>query len=124
MLLIPLVIVAALLVYCWITILFTEVVGTWRHYIALLFFPLLVFLYFKNFTRAVITTGLYLVLAIFNALSMTPEISMSWLTIGPIETPHIQLLSFGLLVVFLVLNSDTLVNMYLDYKEAKGQGKT
>jgi len=124
LLLIPLIIIAGLLIYCWTTILFTNIIATWQHYVALGLFAVLVFLYFKSFTKTVIATGLYLLLATFNALSMTPEINTSWFRIGSIETPHFQLLSLGLLVLFLILNSDTLVNMYLDNKEAKAERKT
>jgi hypothetical protein len=91
---------------------------------ALALFAVIVLIYFKSFTKTIIATGLYLLLATFNALSMTPEINTSWFRVGSIETPHFQLLSLGLLVLFLILNSDTLVNMYLDNKEAKTQHKT
>ena len=100
------------------------VVKTWQHYVALGLFAVLVFLFFKSFNKTVIATGLYLLLATFNGLSMTPEIITSWFRIGPVETPPFQLLSLGLLVLFLILNSDTLVNMYLDNKESKAQHKT
>ncbi|MGN6804242.1 MAG: hypothetical protein ACTHJN_20255, partial [Ginsengibacter sp.] len=60
----------------------------------------------------------------FNVLSMTPQIMTSWFTIGSIETPHYGTLASFLFVLFLVLNSDTLVNMYLDQKEAKAKRKS
>jgi len=124
LLLIPLIIITGLLIYCWTTILFTDIIATWQHYVALGLFAVLVFLYFKSFSKTVIATGLYLLVATFNGLSMTPEINTSWFRIGPVETPPFQLLSLGLLVLFLILNSDTLVNIYLDNKEAKAQHKT
>jgi hypothetical protein len=124
LLIIPLIIIAGLLIYCWTTILFTNIIATWQHYMALALFAVIVLIYFKSFTKTIIATGLYLLLATFNALSMTPEINTSWFRVGSIETPHFQLLSLGLLVLFLILNSDTLVNMYLDNKEAKTQHKT
>jgi hypothetical protein len=58
-------------------------------------------------------------LATFNGLAMTAEIGTSWLRIGPIETPPIQLLSLGLFILFFILNFDPLVDIFLDYKEAK-----
>ncbi len=116
---IPLAIIAGLLIYCWITILATDTLATWRHYVALGLFPVLILLYFKSFTLTVIGTGLYLLLATLNVLSITAEISAGWFRIGPVETPHVQLLSLGLLILFLILNFDTLINIYLDYKESK-----
>ncbi|MGN6195821.1 MAG: hypothetical protein ACTHOB_12845 [Ginsengibacter sp.] len=124
LLFIPLIIITALLIYCWTTILFTDIIATWQHYMALGLFAVLVFLYFKSFNNTIIATGLYLLLATFNGLSMTPTINTSWFRIGTLETPPFQILSLGLLVLFLILNSDALVNLYLDYKEAKTQHKT
>lgn len=119
LLLIPLIIIAGLLIFCWTKILLTDIIVTWQHYMSLGLFAVLVFLYLKSLTKTVIETGLYLLLATFNALSMMPEINTSYFRTGLIETPHFQLLSLGLLMLFLILNSDTLVNMYLDNKEAK-----
>lgn len=69
----------------------------------------------------VIATGIYLLLATFNAFSLTPSINTNWFRIGPIETPHFSGLSLGLVLVFLLLNSDISIDMYLDYKEIKAQ---
>jgi hypothetical protein len=103
--------------------LFTDIIATWQHYVALVLFAVLVLMYFKSFSKCLLATGFYLLIATFNGLSMTAEINTSWFRIGPVETPHFQLLSLGLLVLFLMLNSDALVNMHLDYKEAKAQHK-
>jgi len=116
---IPLIIVAGLLIYCWTIILSTEILATWRHYVGLGLFVIIIFFYFKSFKLTAIGTGLYLLLATFNVLAMTAEIGTSWLRIGPVETPHIQLLSLGLFILFFIINFDPLVDMYLDYKEAK-----
>jgi len=118
-LLIPLVIAAGLLIYCWTIILSTDTLATWRHYVGFGLFLILAFLYFKNLKLTIVGTGIYLLLATFNVLSMTAEISTSWLRIGPVETPPIQLLSLGLFILFAILNFDILIDIYLDYKEAK-----
>ena len=93
LLLIPLAIIAGLLIYSWATILLTDITATWQHYVALGLFVGLICLYFKSFNRAILATGLYLLMATCNAFSMTPAISTSWFQIGSIETPHFQLLS-------------------------------
>jgi hypothetical protein len=124
LLLIPLGVITGLLIYSWTTFLLTDITATWRHYLALGLFTILVYLYFKSFEQTVIATGIYLLLATFNALSMTPQIMTSWFNIGSIETPHFGTLSLLLLILFLVLNSDALVNMYLDQKEAKAKRKS
>ena len=127
-LLIPLGIITGLIIYSWVSFLLTDIMPTWRHYSALVLFAVLVYLYFKSFTKTIIATGLYLLLATLNGLSITPEIITSWFRLGTpfgsIGTPHFQILSLMLFVLFLVLNFDTLFNMYLDYKEAKSQRKT
>lgn len=119
LLLIPLVIIAGLLIYCWITILTQDYVVRWQHVLAIVLFAVVVFIFFKNFTKAIISTGAFLLLGTCNAFSMTPDINMTWFKVGPLETPPFNLLSFGLLILFLILNFDTMVNLYLDYKEAK-----
>jgi hypothetical protein len=116
-LLIPLLTIAGLLIYSWLKILSTDFIATWQHYLALGLFSVLLFLLIKNFKAAVIATGLYLLLATFTVLSLTPEVTASWLRIGSIDTPHINLLSFGLLILFFVLNLNRLIDIYLDYKE-------
>ncbi|MEO6722259.1 MAG: hypothetical protein ABIN67_17965 [Ferruginibacter sp.] len=123
LLLIPLTIIAGFLLYSWGTFLFTEVVATWRHYLALGLFAILVFLYFKSFKKTVVATGLYLIIGTCNFLTLTP--SVRWDSYGlkvvsvEISTPRFQLLSFGLLTLFCILNFDILVDMYLDYNERK-----
>ena len=123
LLLIPLGIITCLIIYSWVSFLLTDMTPTWRHYSALGLFAVLVYLYFKGLKKTVIATGLYLLLATLNVLSLTPETITGWSNLGTpfgsIETPHFQILSLTLFILFLVLNFDTLFNMYLDYKEAK-----
>lgn len=123
LLLIPLTIVAGLLAYSWATILFTDVVATWRHYVAVGLFIALMFLFFRSATKTVLATGLYFIIGTCNFLTLTPSVTTNsyGLKIGSAEmwTPSFQLLSFGLLVLYFILNFDTLTNIYLDYKEAK-----
>lgn len=128
LLLIPLAIVGGLLSYTWIIILFTDVVATWRHYPSIALFIILMLLFFKNFKKTILATAFYLLLGTCNLLVLTPSITSNSFGVGigsvQIWTPAFQLLSFGLLVLFAILNFDTLVNMYLDYKEVKAQQKS
>jgi hypothetical protein len=123
LLLIPLAIVAGFLMYGWATILFTDIIATWRHYFACILFTALVFFYFKSLTKAVLATGIYLVIGTCNLLTLTPLVTSDSFGLRifsvQIETPPFQLLSFGLLVLFSILNFDTLTNIYLDFKDAQ-----
>ena len=123
LLLIPLGIITCLIIYSWVSFLLTDMTPTRRHNLTLGLFAVLVYLYLNSFTKTIIATGLYLLLATLNALSMTPERITGWSRFGSIETPHFQILSLTLLVPFFVLNFDTLFNMYLDFKEAMSQRK-
>ncbi len=127
LLLIPLTIIGGLLIYTWSTILFTDIMATWRHYLTIVLFIVLIFLFLKNFKRTILATAFYLILGTCNLLTFTPSVTFNsyGLRIASIEiwTPTFQLLSFGLLILFSILNFDTLVNIYLDYKEARGQQK-
>jgi len=118
-LLTPLIITAGLIFYCWIIILSKDTSATWRHYVGLGLFVTLIYVYYKSYKMTVIGTGIFFLLATFNLLAITAEISTSWLRIGPIETPPVQLLSLGLLILFGILNFDPIIDIYLDYKESK-----
>ena len=120
LILIPLTFVACILIYCWTIILTTEILATWRHYLGLVLFIVIVIPFFKDkiiFTT--LSTGIYLLLATINLLAMTANISTSWIRIGPISTPPIQLLSLGLFILYFWINIDSLIDIQLDYKEAK-----
>ena len=119
LILIPLSLIIVILTYCWAVILTTEILATLRHYLGLIFFIAIIFLFFKNMAGVIVATGVYLLLATFNILAITPEMAVSWLRIGPIETPPVQLFSIGLFILYFILNLDQLIDIYLDYKEAK-----
>jgi len=118
-LIVPLLIIIILITNCWFNIITEKVLANWRHYIAFGLFLLLVIFYFINFKLVVIGTGFYLLLATANVLSVTAEIKTSWIRVGPLETPPINLLSFGLLILYLILNTNTLIDIYIDYNEKK-----
>lgn len=122
LILVPLLIIAGFFLHGWLIILTTDMLATWRHYLGLsLLIPFALFS--KNITSTIVTTGIYLLLATFNLLAYTPAISTTYfgINIGSIQltTPPVQLLSLGIFVVYFVLNLDSLINIYLDYKEAK-----
>ena len=123
LLLLPLLLIGGILIYTWTIILFTEVDATWRQYLALLLFPFLLLLFFKNFTKAILATILYLLVGTCNLLTLTTSVNLNsyGLRILTLEiwTPTFQLLSFGLLVLFCICNLDALIDMHLDYKESR-----
>ena len=94
---------------------------------ALALFVGLIFLFFKNFKKAILGTGLYLILGTCNLLALTPSVTTNsyGLKIGSLEvwTPTFQLLSFVLLLLFFFLNFDTITNIDLDYTEEKKNNK-
>lgn len=129
LLLIPLTIVAGFLVYSWGAILFINATITWRHCLALTFFVALIYLYFKSFTKTVLATGLYFIIGTCNLLTLTPAVTTNsyGLRIGSLEiwTPTFQLLSFGLFILYFILNFDILTNIYFNYKQTrKAKSKT
>ncbi len=120
-LLIPLLVVTFLQIKCILQFMLSEAKPEWQHYLGIVLYCCLVYFFFKKFRLAVVSTGIYLLLSTFAVISNTPEISTSWFTIGPIDTPHINFPSFGLLILFLILNLDQLIEIYLDYKEGKAK---
>jgi hypothetical protein len=123
LILIPVAIIAILIAYSWAIILFTDVYANWRHHVALILFIPVLFFFFKNDKITVFTAIAYLLIGTANMLSLTPTVRTNSFGVGigslKIETPSFQLVSFGVLVVLLILNFDTLTNFYLDYKDAK-----
>lgn len=123
LLLIPLLLIAGLILYTWITVLTGDNVLMWRHYTGLVLFVPLIYLFTKNFRKTVLATIIYLILGICNVLTLTPAIIWNsyGIRIGSanIETPPFQILSFGLWVLLCILNFDTIVDIYLDLKEMR-----
>ena len=120
LILVPIIIIALMLLYCWVNILIGETIATWKHYVGLIMFALIVFFSVKNkIVIATLSTGVFLFLATFNLLALTPEIKTSWIGIGPITTPPIQLLSLGLFILYVCVNMNSLIDIHLDYKEGK-----
>ena len=120
---IPLIIIFCIITYTWGIILFTDILATWRHYVGLILFIPLPWLLIKNVKLAIKATGVYLILGILSLLTLTPGIVGDTFSIGQgsswLSTPSFNLLSFGLFVLYCILNFDTLANMYLDYRERK-----
>lgn len=119
LILIPLIIIAAILIYCWATFITTEIGSTWRHYLGLVLFLLIAICFFRNIIITTVATGIYLILSTFNLLALTPAISTFSFGVGPVSTPDMQGLSLGLFILYFILNMDSLIDIYLDYKESK-----
>jgi hypothetical protein len=118
---IPLAIIGGLVIYTWINILFSIYIATWRQYVGLAGFVILTTLFFINRPAAIIATGAFLLLATFNLLAITNEIKVSGITILSISTPPVQLLSLGIFILYILLNIDIIIDIYLAYKEKKSK---
>jgi hypothetical protein len=118
--LISLLLIALIITYCWVIILATPILATLRHYIGLFIFVCIILLFFKNLASTTILTGIFLLLATFNLLAITPSIDTFQIGLNKsISTPPIQPLSVGLLILYFWINGDSLIDIYLDYKEGK-----
>ena len=120
--LIPFLIVTAILFCCWALIWSGEYLASWRHYTGLALYLLLLVLSYNNIKRATIALGIYLLLAVCNLLVITPAITTTVIGIGPVNTPPFQLMSLGIFTLYLILNLNTLLDMWLDYKKGR-QGR-
>lgn len=121
LILIPFALVTVIVIYCWINALANNFIPTWRHYTGLMLFIPLIILFFRDMSKATIGLGIFLLLATFNVLAITPAITTSWLNLGSsgLHTPPVQLPSLGLFVLYFIMNLDSLINIRLNYKEAK-----
>ena len=121
-LLIPIAIITGHIIYTWFVILFVNHWATWRHFVGLALFIALIYVLIRSFVQAAVATGIYLVTGAFNLLTITPDVLLAWgFRIGPLEVslPIFQPRLFLILFIYIVLNFDTLVDIRLDYKEAK-----
>ena len=121
--LIPLIIIAGLLLYTWIMILTTDSAAIIQHYIGLVLFIPLGYLFSKNLNRTIIWTGIYLLLGVVKFLAITPSLvsTSAGISIGPLQLgmPSFQVIPFLIFILYAILNFDQLAEIYLDYKEAK-----
>lgn len=116
---IPLAIICGILVYSFILILRTNIIPVLQYYLAAGLFIGLICLFFTSFSKTVIATCIYLFLASINIIYLFPYRNESWFSILGFEMPHFQVTSFGIFILFCILNFDTVVNMYLDHKQKK-----
>jgi hypothetical protein len=124
-LLIPIITIAAALIYSWSIIFYSKIIPTLRHYIGLLLFLIVGYLFLKDKKAALLATGIYLILATFNLLAITSDLNTTWIVLfGSIESPHIQLLSLGILILYCILNIDPLIDVYIAYTDSKKDDKS
>ena len=115
--LIPFLLTAILLIYCWITLLSYNYIPSWKHYTALSLFLLLIPFALKNLKFIVVPLGFFLFLASFHIISLSYNHSVIWFGSNSPYMPRLQLLSFGFFVLYAILNTDILIEMHLDRKE-------
>lgn len=116
---IPYLIAALVLLYCWINIIVTDNAATLRHYITLVLMLANSILYFKSYKWAVLFTGVILLLATVNLLTLYAATQTFYIAIAGVQMPEIQYWSLLLLVVYGVINYNRLVDWYLDYREGR-----
>lgn len=117
---IPILTLTGILAYTWYIIMTTDYFATLKHQVAMGLFLVTLILYFVRFKYGIIFTGIFFILATFNAIAIFPVIISSsyFIKIGNIEisTPSIQWKSFLLLTLFFVCTGKYLNNLYTEYK--------
>lgn len=124
---IPFIVISCLLADNWIWFLTTDYNAMSSHYIALILWLPIVFWTCKKTTlkKAIVATGIYLILATIGLLSLLRGVDSGYLAINVggilIPTPSFNPPAMLLLIAYGFLNFDILVEIYLDYKEAKSK---
>lgn len=125
---IPFAILTISMIYCWGYFILTNSHPYFANYAGLLLFlPLLYFLFKdKTLKKAIVFTGVYLLLATINLVSFLPFQTTSFfnLTTGSFHinwSGELNLFSLFLLIIYLIMNFGTLIEIRLDYKEMKGK---
>ncbi len=118
-LLLPLIIAGGLLAYTWGAILLQGIVANWRYITAIVLYTIIIFLLFRNRTRATLAPGIFFLLGIGNVVALTPYLSTARFFIGPVETPSFNGLSVLLFLLYIVLNLDVLLDIQIGYSEKR-----
>ena len=115
----PFIAICAIMLYTWIEFSDNKYLPTWRQYVALPLVIVNAVVYFVRFRKAVLLTGIILVLATVNLLSFFTFVQTSGITIGSVSTPGIQLWSLLILVGWVALYYSNLINWRLDLQETR-----
>ena len=121
LLLVPLIVIAGQLIFCWWTIFSTDFIAVTKHYIGLIFSITLLIFCLQGFTKALLVTGIFLLLGMTNLFSLTPLIISEQFRIGPMKMPPFQPFSTGVFFLYLVLNIVSLIQLNEDYKRRQRQ---
>ena len=92
------------LITTWITIVQEHYVVKWQHVTAALLFLPLPILLFKNYKAAVFGTGIYLLIGLFNGLSLTAALDTGSFTMGELTISGFNWFALELLVLFAILH--------------------
>src|SRR5438309_6903778 len=121
--LIPFLLTAIALIYCWVMLIVNHYVPSWKHYAALIGFLIIALLSWKKFSNILIPLGCYLLIATFHIISLSYNQSVFGFGPDTPYTPRFQLLSLGVLVLYAILNLDVIIEWNLDRKERKAVSK-
>jgi hypothetical protein len=104
----PFLILSILMCNTWGTIAISHHFITPSHLFALGLFIINLIFYFFKFRIAIILTGIFIILSIFNVIALFPDIKSEsyFIKIGgkEISTPMIEWSSFFLLVIYIIVN--------------------
>ncbi len=99
----------------------------WKHILAFILVAANAVLYFYDFKKALLATGLLLLSGLFNLISffaMISSIQFGASVFGPmVASPPLQLFSLVYLVIYLGFNGNYLLDLWLDYKASKVEMK-
>lgn len=115
----PIVLILISLGICWTEIIYTAIYPTWRNVLGLIGGISLAIIYLKSKSLAFYATALYLIIGILTILSIEAGKITTQIYIGPITTPPFNLLCFGILCIWFILNFNKLIEDKLDRKEAR-----
>ena len=119
----PILIIVGYLAYSWTEILTTDILATWQHHLALVGLGITLYLAVKNWKIGIIGLGIFLILATLNIMSLVPGITSVGIKSFDQTLISVQPAAVGILIVYLVLNTTTLIEMYLDHKEKQSKSR-
>jgi hypothetical protein len=120
---IPILIIAIVLIFTWSDFIGGYYLARMKHYAGLVLFLIVSILFFIDSKIALVGTGIFLLCATINLIAITTAVSVFTINIFPLSFLPIQPLSFGILVIYLIANGSSLIDIYFNYKESKANKK-
>ena len=116
----PIVICSIVLIWTWTLVINGSVLAVMKHWLGLACFIINIVCYLFQFKIGLVFTAIFLLLATFNLVAIFPDVVSSsvFIRLGKkeLETPSIQGRSLLLLLLYMIVNGNYFIQLYIGRK--------